>query len=150
VPVWNDHARVRPGPANTEEIIPPSPIFPGRFAVARFRGENLSWVGYDTLVLDVRSAGEDRLVIVLSEYDDGMREDYTILMESVPPGKRSLRFRLAPVPDGDLSPSPLTRDGEWNPDDVDGVNVVFSSYPEGFVIEGMRLEMSEISEGATK
>jgi hypothetical protein len=149
VPIWNNHARVSAGAAGRPVIVPPSPILPGQFAVGRFRGEEVSWAGYDTMVLEVRSQEEGRVVILLSEYDDGKREDFTLLVESLPAGEFTLRFILQKVPDGDLNLSSLGGDGTWNPDDETGVNMILANYPKGFVIEGLRLEMSEISEGAT-
>jgi len=142
-PAWNSQTHVVNRPGIGAEIVPPATIVPGRFAAARFRGGAMSWVGFDTLVLDVRSQGEGELVIVLSEFDEGVHEDYTLRLESIPSGSSALRFRLAPTPEGDLKPSPLTRDGEWNPDDLDGVNLILADYPQGFAILGMRLEMSQ-------
>jgi hypothetical protein len=150
IPVWNDHARVTRGPENRPEIVPPFPIMPGRFAVGRFRGEELSWAGYDTLVLEVRSKVEGRLMILFSEYDGEQREDFTFLVESLPAGESTLRVTLKAEPEGDLTLSSQGGDGVWNPDEDTGVNMILGNYPKGFVIEGLQLEMSEISEGATK
>lgn len=131
--------------------MPPSTIIPGRFAAARFTGDQLSWAGFDTLVLDVVCQGTGQVAIVLAEHDDGKRENFAVRLESLDPGRHQLRFRLAPVPQGDLTPSGLTRDGLWNPDTETGVHMILADYPRGFVIESMRLEQSvPAEEGAVE
>jgi hypothetical protein len=142
VPVWNMHTRVQMKPEGGARIVPPSPIIPGNFAGARFTGEEADWEGFDTLILDVVSEEAGQFVIVLAEYDNGKRENYSIAVERLRPGRQVLRWRLSLRPGGDLRPSGLTRDGAWNPDAEKGVHMILADYPRGFAIEGMRLEQS--------
>ena len=132
-------------------IVPPSEIIPGQFASARFVGDSADWDGFDTLAMDVVCQAKGQMVIVLAEQDDGKRENYSLILRTLRPGRQQIRFRLAQAPEGDLKPSGLTRDGLWNPDAETGVHMILADYPRGFAIEGMRLERSvPTEEGAVE
>lgn len=151
-PIWNGYTVVRnavgKSGATAAEIEPPYPILVGKFAVARFQGADASWDGYDTLIIQARCKGEGVVQFTLGERDDEGEEAYFVETKNLAPGRHTLRLRLVAAPAGDLAPTAKVGDGAWNPDDEHGVELILAGYPEGFVIESLRLEKSaSVDEG---
>lgn len=138
--VWSVYTQLQPTGKSVGRIVPPYPIGVGKFAGAHFRGPQANWAGYDTLVLHILCDEPGTLSLHLSEYDGEQREDFSYRWGDLTAGSQTLRVRLAPVPEGDLEPSPILRDGAWNPDEQHGVDLLLPAYPPGFVITGLFLE----------